>query len=147
MKKYFPIVIVLLVLCVAVATYFFALKPYLENQNNKGNVIQADDGSILTTENKVESSSSADQPNIIVVEYKYVIDTVAVEFTPNSSKYVGFRTCADSSCTVYGVDPSLISKAILGGSYRVSFNTFDNCGAAAGFTYCTITSDVAVESI
>jgi hypothetical protein len=79
-------------------------------------------------------------------EFNYGYDTVAVVYEPDSQTRTGFKKCDSkaSNCTVFGVKSDQLAKAIMGGKYKVIFNTFQNCKAAAGTKYCDVEGEVIV---
>jgi len=83
------------------------------------------------------------------VTYKYSFNTEVVEYEPNTTKYAGFQTCdrSISTCTIYGVEYSKIAKAVLGSKFLLEFNeeNLEDCGAAAGTKYCTLTGEFHIE--
>jgi len=81
--------------------------------------------------------------------YKYSLNTKTVEYEPDTTKYAGFQICDSSisSCTIYGVEYSKIAKAVLGSKFLLEFNdsNIEDCRAAAGTTYCTLSGEFHLE--
>ena len=95
-----------------------------------------------TTSCKITSDFLLEDLNLVITpkQFTYTYSVQAVKYEPNPDHYVGFKTCSDSSCHVYGLPVTGIAKAVLGGTYSLSFNTTKNCSAAAGTTYCEVDS-------
>ncbi len=82
-------------------------------------------------------------------EYKYSYIAESVVYESDTANYGGYRVCDDdlSTCTVYGVSYEYIARGVLGGEYRVSFNSYECQGAAAGTTYCIVIGEAEVLSL
>lgn len=94
-----------------------------------------------TQSDDVESSTSSEN------DYVHSYTATAVTFTPDSDNYIGYSVCEKSSCTVYGIENSKIAKAVLGGTYRISFNKYGDCKAALGTTYCVVSGNVEIVPV
>lgn len=81
--------------------------------------------------------------------YSEVVNVEAVDFEPNSEKYIGFRSCdyQVSSCTVYGVESDTLEDISMGGEYILYFNETKDCKAVLGTAYCIVDGDSEVEEI
>jgi len=91
------------------------------------------------------------ESNIVEEEesFLYTYTAEAVEYEPNSTQYVGYKVCdtENSTCTIYGIDNTLISKSILSGQYKISFNSYGECNAATGTSYCIVNGEVEIVDL
>ena len=122
------------------------------NEENKNDDTKVEETPIVKTDDTVveEDASKGIYPNdnskTNTQEFNYGYNTVAVVYEPESQTRTGFKKCDSkaSNCTDFCIKSDQLAKAILGGKYKIIFNTFQNCKAAAGTKYCDVEGEVIV---